>query len=114
MLGVRKAMNLIRFIRGMWRLAAWLNSGRELVHPFLAEERAAMCGACPKGIMRRRLLTRIFAWAFRFPRTFAGRYNGTCTACGCDLPIKVWVPLTDADKPVADMPSYCWVRTERE
>lgn len=102
------------FIRGMWRLAAWLNSGRERVHPFLAEQRAAMCGACPKSVMRRRLSTRIFAFVFRFPRTFEGRYAGTCTACGCDIPIKVWVPLTEADKPTPDMPPYCWVRTERE
>lgn len=102
------------FIRGMWRLAAWLNSGRERVHPFLAEWRAGICGRCPKSIMRRRLSTRIFAFVFRFPRTRSGRLAGTCTACGCDIPIKVWVPLTEADKPTPEMPHYCWVRTERE
>lgn len=102
------------FIRGMWRLAAWINSGRERVHPFLAEERAFTCFVCPKSIARRRLSTRIFAFVFRFPRTLRGRYAGTCTACGCDIPIKVWVPLTEADKPTPEMPPYCWVRTERE
>lgn len=102
------------FIRGMWRLAAWLNSGRERVHPFLAEERAFTCLTCPKSVTRRRLSTRIFAFVFRFPRTRSGSLAGTCTACGCDIPIKVWVPLTKADKPSPDMPSYCWVRTERE
>ena len=104
------------FIRGMWRLAAWLNSGRERVYPFLAEERAAKCAGCPKSIMRRRLSTRVFAFVFRFPRTRTlwGRFAGTCTACGCDIPIKVWVPLTEADKPTPEMPPDCWVRTERE
>ena len=63
-----------------------------------------MCGGCPKSIMRRRLSTRIFAFVFRFPRTLWGRYAGTCTACGCDIPIKVWVPLTEADKPTPEMP----------
>lgn len=101
------------FIRGMWRLAAWLNSGRERVHPFLADERAAMCGGCPKSVARRRLSTRIFAFVFRL-RTRTGHLAGTCTACGCDIPIKVWVPLTEADKPTPEMPPYCWVRTERE
>lgn len=102
------------YLVGACRLAKWLGSGRELVHPFLAEQRAATCAACPMGIGRRRLSTRIFAWLFRFPTTRSGRFNGTCTACGCDTPIKVWVPLTQDDKPVADMPSNCWVRAERE
>ena len=73
-----------------------------------------MCYVCPKSVARRRLSTRIFAFVFRVPRTIWGRSVGTCTACGCDIPIKVWVPLTEADKPTQDMPPYCWVRTERE
>lgn len=63
---------------------------------------------------RRRLSTAVFAWVFRFRRTRAHERLGTCMACGCDLRIKVWVPLTTADKPSKFMVDYCWVRWELE
>lgn len=103
------------FIRGMLRLAAWITSGRERVHTSLAEQRAAICRHCPMNWKHgRRLSTAAFAWVFRFRRTRAHKELGTCMGCGCDLRIKVWVPLTTADKPDPCMVDYCWVRKELE
>lgn len=100
-------------MNGVLRLLAWVHAGRPMVSRFLADERARICEECPLNAMKqRRAVTRAFAWLVGLPSTVRGRLNGTCDACGCDLPIKVWLPLTTMDKPHRSMPGNCWVRIE--
>lgn len=111
---------LRRLIRGAGRVGLWLLSGAKPVDRFLAAERAATCLACPMNMRGRRGVASALGGALaeavglaRPPGVAALDRLGTCSGCGCNLVLKVWVPLRGGED-ASRLAANCWVRRELE
>lgn len=115
-------------------LLDWLGEGGTCVEQRKADDRALVCAfgnegkACP--------LNRGQKWWEVFKNPIADAIKETlqiknkmqmhvaheddlhmCKACGCCLPLKVWVPIEHVRKVVdgkalSEVPAYCWMRNE--
>jgi hypothetical protein len=106
-------------IHGAGHIALWLWSGARPVDRFLAGERASRCGNCPMNVAGRvgfassvgGVIAKMMG--LRSPKpSLAGRL-GTCSGCGCNLRLKVWVPLRGTED-TSRLHKCCWVRQELE
>lgn len=110
---------LRRLIGGASRIGMWLLSGARPVSRFLASQRAATCAACPMNLLAGKLgfasvvggaLAK--AMGMKGPPGVRGKL-GTCAGCGCNLTLKVWVPLR-GDEDASALHPGCWVGRGRE
>lgn len=120
-----------QLVNGVATLKDWLGEGGESVEPARAEARAEVCASCPLNDTK----TSIWSWftgeaakavkeqlSTRFHldlKTKSDAKLGVCTACGCQLQLKVWVKLgmilshTDQATMERFHPN-CWIKKERE
>lgn len=126
-----------RLVVGGNVLKDWLGDGGIPVAQELSNERAHTCairttelGKCPMNNTDPSLLdktTHIVATAIKQQRETKLRMSlktpdeeklGTCTACGCDLGLKVWVPLhhildNTSEETMQRFDPECWILKER-
>ncbi len=108
-------------VQGAEILSEWIGEGSRPVAQELADTRSLVCLKCPKNNMDPSLTATL---GEGIKKTIELRNSlglkskqesniGTCDACGCYLPLKVWVPprhLSDTND--AEFPDYCWNATE--
>ncbi len=119
-------MSLIQRIRndinGARILADWVGSGAEPVSHELAQARANVCATCPLNQRGRELeagIANVILEQERIRTQIGTKLPNeaklkSCSACGCYLRLKVWVPM-ERLRPYSklqDFPSHCWMRTE--
>jgi len=113
---------------GVETLVEWISSGSEAVPSELSEKRAAVCVNCPqneRGDLLR-WFTKRAATAIKAAVESRKAMNlsttqdeklGMCNACGCELHLKVHLPLSRIKsrmtKEVSDaLDANCWIRNE--
>jgi hypothetical protein len=101
---VRSALNFIRFLGK--RL-----TDKRLVAPEEARRRAAICASCPMAthVSGCAICKDVLQLAVHPPEVVS--VPEACSACGCHIPLKVWVPrdlLGSADD--FDYWESCWMR----
>ena len=106
-------------IGGASRIGMWLLSGAKPVSRFLASQRAATCAVCPMNqLVGKPGFASVVggalaeAMGMTRPPGVHGKL-GTCAGCGCNLTLKVWVPLR-GDEDVSVLHPACWVGRERK
>ena len=126
-----------RLVGGGNALKDWLGDGGIPVAQELANERSHACacrnselGKCPMNNTDPSLLdqaTHVLATAIKQQRETKLRMSlktpdeeklGTCVACGCDLGLKVWVPLhhildNTSEETMQRFDPECWILKER-
>jgi hypothetical protein len=91
-------------VAGSETLVDWISSGAEAVKPSVSEERAVICSECPRNESGEllRWFTRPAAAAIKAAVESRKGMNlsttmddklGVCSACGCELHLKVHLPL---------------------
>lgn len=115
--------------KGAVILAEWLGNGGQPVAKGIAWRRADLCLTCPKnkpGNWWDKVKDRI-ADAIRDHLEVKRKLEletpydkdiGTCEACGCNLPLAVWVPIKHvlnhtSEKELAAFEAICWKRNEK-
>lgn len=114
---------------GVRVLLDWLGSGGKPVAPALAEARAAVCAKCPHNkqggletwftapiaeIIRQQLAVKNDMQL----TTSQDAVLWTCDVCICKMDLKVWCPLSFIKEnplppeSVAQLPDFCWLKTE--
>lgn len=106
---------IISFLKFLWGLT---RKGWHPVSKADATSRARICTQCPLRAMPSvpRMIVGDFALlAMKARRPGSGvhflpDFEGHCTACGCSLPAKVWVPDEEVVKTSTpnQFPLYCW------
>lgn len=109
--------NIISFLRTAMR---WIQMGGKFVPYEEAERRAAICRTCPAnhGAARRGACPECFARrAVKFiaDQLKDRRFENLtyCEHCGCDLNLKVNLPLEALQTNGYDYPEHCWQRDAR-
>lgn len=125
-------MNLLETLKhdadGLAILKEWLGDGGEPVAPIHAELRAAICSVCPENRggnwwdkfknQIARTIRKHLEFKHRVGLSVSTEANlHMCRACGCALPLKVWVPVKHlkthvSEKTISKMPSFCWIKKE--
>lgn len=112
--------------QGIPTLASWIGHGANPVSQSEADRRAFICGACPINV-RGSLAEIVIGGIADAIRATVGLKNhlklktqaddklGTCDACGCHLPLKVWVPADEIRKSLTEeilgeCSPQCWMR----
>lgn len=112
--------------QGISTLASWIGHGANPVSQSEADRRAFICVACPVNV-RGSLAESVIGGIADAIRTTVGLKNhlklktqadgrlGTCDACGCHLPLKVWVPADEIRKSLTEeilgeCSPQCWMR----
>lgn len=123
---------LLRRIRGLASgiktLADWVGEGCAPVPETVSARRSMTCAGCPKNQQGDGVdaVTGAIAEAIRTQtvvRNAMGISNPyedqlhTCSACGCHLKLKVWVPLETirgrmSEAQMEDLDPRCWIRSE--
>ena len=101
---VRSALNFIRFL-------AKRVTDQSLVQPCEARRRASICSRCPQALAISGCAVCKDAIQLTVSPPEAVESPEGCSACGCYLPLKVWVPR-DQLGPASDYPYHasCWMR----
>lgn len=127
-MSIKKAVGLavkriMQDAKGAASLMSWLGSGGEPVQRDQAKFRGNTCLKCPlNGALRRSFESKV-ALAIReqeqvrkgldlsFPFDPSLKF---CQACGCQLRLKIWVPLKhmQSENDSKTFPTHCWMRTE--
>lgn len=84
-----------------------------------ADRRATICAKCPKnvdqqvnfciGCYARSLVSKVND-LLGSKRTAHDEKLKTCSACGCDLKLKTWIPKSGVADKTIDWPTHCWVQ----
>lgn len=110
-------------------LAEWLGEGGKPVEQALAESRGQTCINCPlnqpPGTMSRKISKKVAEKILEHVEAknglglrVAGEDRlGTCDACGCHLPLKIFVPIEfiadgTSKKTLKQLHADCWIRSE--
>lgn len=122
--GARLVRGLLEKLEAAPVLADWLGDGMEPVEQELADARSSICRRCPLNL-EGNWLDRITGGIADLIRDQMSAKNSlalhvdgedalhTCDACGCDLKLKVWVPLKHIKAAgEADYHPLCWIRSE--
>lgn len=112
-------------VAGSETLVDWIKSGAEAVDPTLAEKRAITCATCPKNESGDllRWFTKPAAAAIKAAVESRKGMNlsttmddklGVCSACGCELHLKVHLPLERiktgmSAETMAALDERCWI-----
>lgn len=121
-------------ITGLNALRDWLGDNGDPVHPMVAEFRAQRCMSgndgqpCPlnkgqgwietaKGAVADWIRKELELKNHMELSVTTESHLHVCTACGCYLPLKVWVPqhhvrAHTTKEHLKQMPSYCWVKCD--
>ena len=108
-------------------LKNWILTGGKLVDQNVANERAAICAGCHNNVgsseVRKAccgggVATTAALWTARKliiqqKITDSDRKLLTCGLCGCDLKIKVWIPLQvlgQTKEEANAWPTFCWMK----
>ena len=120
--------NLRSVAAGGSTLVDWLKSGAEAVPKERAEQRAAVCVACPlneRGTLES-FFTRMASEAIRGALNLKREYKlettrdenlGVCAACKCPMKLKVWLKIDEIAKRLqpdarAALHPSCWIPDE--
>lgn len=109
-------------------LAEWVGAGGEPVSYGLANSRAMVCEQCPMNRPAKWWETAKDSIAETIKKMLEVKNQmslsvhnenkvGMCVACGCSIPLKVWVKmqhiLPHTSQEVMDkLPRHCWIKTE--
>lgn len=113
---------------GAFVLTEWLGEGGTPVPQNVADARSKVCLACPKNarasfwhLFTSEVASVIMRW-LRWKNQLGLNVQregelGTCMACGCELRVKIWVPLSfvaahTTDAELAKLPQPCWIAQE--
>lgn len=111
---------------GAQTLGDWLGAGGEPAAKEVAQARADVCAKCPLNADKWQFTTPVAEAILEQTRLRTHlelkvsneSSLGTCAACGCHLPLKVWVPLPHikeytSDEILKKLNSVCWVKNEK-
>jgi hypothetical protein len=120
------ARRVLAMANGAKTLARWIGEGHQPVDSKLANHRSGVCETCPFNIpgdwfdrvtgaiadMVREEVTAKSAMDLRVQNEDK---LGTCHACGCNLRLKVWVPLSvimgrTSKEEFEELSPNCWIR----
>ena len=115
-----------QYLDGIAILKDWLGEGAVPVHRSVAENRAVICGMCPKNQHPKWWETATQAAAETMRAYIAHKTNleirtshdddlGMCVVCKCCLPLKVHTPLEHilahtSNEVLEALPDHCWVK----
>ena len=112
---------------GIRVLTEWIGEGGVCVDSHKAQERAKVCLTCPlnqDGWAFTEGVAKVIRAHVRVKNHLAMRVKGekslkTCAACGCWIPLKLWLPKEKllgevSNEEMKRYVSNCWLRTERE
>lgn len=104
-------------------MAKWIKSGFKLVSQSEADQRASICAGCHNNKPSQELKGCTGCKAgilYPFRKAIIGKSatksDGkltTCQLCGCDLKIKVWMPIEALGYEGNDhnaFPEFCWIK----
>jgi hypothetical protein len=106
-----RAVEILRFLRTIW---SWgTTNGFAFVPMEEAERRAAICADCPMNTQVSGCLgcTGVASLIRRIQgnhKTSKDTWLNACNVCGCELKVKVLVPMGVIDNSGLEYPSYCW------
>jgi hypothetical protein len=119
---------VLSLANGARTISRWLGEGMEPVSDALANSRAKVCSACPMNVagdwfdrvtgkIAEIVREEVTAKSALNLRTDHEQELGTCDACGCNLRLKVWVPLqTIRERATAEsdgeLDPGCWILNE--
>jgi hypothetical protein len=109
-------------VEDVWRAfktaTKWVSGGGKLVDQEEADRRASICVSCPKhGNVTGCVGCRgVLNWSFDLlgnRRTQQDANLAQCKVCGCELKVKVWMPLDaiSGDAIDGDYPNACWCKS---
>ena len=103
---IGSALNFIRFL-------AKRVTDKSLVPPQEAHRRASICRACPMAtnVSGCHICKDALVWTVHPPEAVVA--PEACSACGCYLPLKIWVPRSQlGDVSAFDIDPKCWMYIE--
>lgn len=117
-----------KWANGASVLTDWLGSGGVPVSRKVAQKRANVCLSCPLNDTGEWTFSDEIASRIKSQRQSKTALNlslekeseiGHCSACGCHLPLKVWVPLETIHEHTSSevydkLDPACWIKTEQE
>lgn len=125
-----KIQRALALMNGAQILARWLGDGSAPVPQDVAERRAEACSKCPlnipgdwfdsvTGAVADIVREEVTAKSAMDLRVKAEGKLGTCNACGCNLRLKVWVPIAYilprmTDQELSELDPGCWIPEEAE
>lgn len=103
----------IQIRRFLGSVALWALKGFKTVDQAEADRRAAICARCPSN---KRVAGCLSCGGIR---KMVDRLKGdrstpfdndlhACEECGCELKVKVWLPLDAVDNTGVTFPDHCW------
>lgn len=106
-----RAVEILRFLKTVWEWGA--KEGFKFVPMEEAERRAAICADCPMNTSVSGCLgcTGVAAMIRRIQgnqKTSKDTYLDACNVCGCELKVKVLVPMGVIDNSGLEYPAHCW------
>lgn len=110
----KQSVSINDILRFFMTAASWIQSGGKFVDEAEAERRAEICRTCPLNgnYMRGRCPTCFARAAVKLiGSTLKNRYFPKlkyCKACGCDLNVKVYIPLNVINNKGVEYPDHCW------
>lgn len=113
---------------GIETFREWLGDGLTPVPFGLASGRSNVCEACPMNVRGDWLNRASGAVADKIKKHVAAKERlnltvpnegelGTCSACECSLPLKIWVPINVIDmsaETLARLHHACWILSEKK
>lgn len=122
------ALDAVKLADGAATLAEWLGEGATPVTQELAQARANVCLSCPANARKTMwswlsvpVANTVLSWMkhkSQLKLEVKGEESlGTCSACLCSIPVKIWCPLTHIrshmdNRVLEQLPDKCWVKTE--
>ena len=110
--------NAKRFLVSAYR---FFKGGGETVGQIKAEKRAYACSHCPqndrknkKGLCPDCFKGVVFIFLRKRLQTSQDKKLTYCHCCGCDLRVKVHIPIEAIDNEGVDYPDHCWNKTEQD
>ena len=112
-----RAVEIARFLKTIWDWGT--TSGFAFVSQEEAERRAAICARCPmntqvSGCLGCTGVARLINRIRRDRTTSFDNDLDACNVCGCELKVKVLVPLDVIDNSGLDYPDWCWNNQTKE
>jgi hypothetical protein len=117
------AMRFEAVLEGTRILGSWMASGRPMVSQEQADARSAVCAGCTHNVDPAGCQTCAWPALTNLVAGILGKHTSrhhenlkSCASCGCNLKVKVWVPLEHlkASFKYGELPAWCWIKREME
>ena len=111
---------IVAYKDGMKIIREWIGQGSEVVPQEEAQRRADICIQCPKNVGGWMIIDRV-ADAIRRQTELKNHLNlrvdnedkvKTCSACGCNSRLKLWIPLKNIEPEESERAKFdpkCWL-----